>query len=496
MSVIYEGFDVIQAESLVFRCWLEFDESHAMQGIYSIKTWIEFNANRAEPTIRVRTETEIHDGRLVRYKYLTQKRQTIIQLNGNAYEVSDGKNTVARIEGIKPLILLENNNVATVIGVLYYLKKHKCPSSFISLPGAGYEELLVDVKWQDNGNVADVLGLVCEFADSGRFSVGKSPSIPFKVQKSNQNRPDWRDEYIYKGQEDYFTTYLVRHQEIVFNYKPEDIYGTLATPIHEGPETKEFNILLIGGTGRYNRDGLTLDGQNLGYGRLMDAFTFSGFCTFRYDIRASLASEYVLVVDDIINQAKEVVRQLVSQLHKQIVIVGHSFGGYVACRVASEMPKHISGLCLISTPSKDSRTTIKWQQERAINKIENDQLKEVYRKKAMEFFYKLDKANLDDLNITERNSIAFIRSMEELVPKDLVESIHCPVMIMHGNEDNQVAIEDADELYGIMNAQNDRVRLKVISGFGHRLNEFLGSKEREAIVKLDSQIIDNFKNFF
>lgn len=138
------------------------------------------------------------------------------------------------------------------------------------------------------------------------------------------------------------------------------ISGTLSLPEGATSGAGLPALLIIGGYGPTNRDGLAPDGgiPDPINRDLSDAFVDAGIVTYRYDKRGTARSQLPegepLRFDDMVADAAAAVAFLAERAEvdpERIAVVGHEEGGLVAMRLAATEPA-IRGLALISTPGR------------------------------------------------------------------------------------------------------------------------------------------------
>ena len=125
------------------------------------------------------------------------------------------------------------------------------------------------------------------------------------------------------------------------------------------------------------------------------------------------------------DQAAAIEPFLVERNGKWPILVGHSLGGTIVCRVAADYPERVGGLVVISGALDPSLETTHWYQ----------------RLGEFGFVPHLLPRGLRNSN---RELIPLKDELEELEP--MLDQIQCPVIILHGKKDSLAPVSNVDFL--------------------------------------------------
>lgn len=129
---------------------------------------------------------------------------------------------------------------------------------------------------------------------------------------------------------------------------------------------------------------------------------------------------------------------------EKIGILGSSMGGTVALLFAAQ-EKRIAALAAIAAPLHPDRIT-----ETLLSKEEVER----WRREGFLFYH------------GRRINISLLKDLENIDVPKAVKQISCPVLIVHGDQDETVAVAEAQELYAHIEAPK---RLAILRGADHRL---------------------------
>ncbi len=143
--------------------------------------------------------------------------------------------------------------------------------------------------------------------------------------------------------------------------------------------------------------------------------------------------------------------------YKQIILIGHSFGGRITTEIASKRPKWLKGIILSGSPSIH-RPTLITRLKILIFKLGKfiipNSLKELLLP------YDLKKAVSRNLETTFRKVVVYDQTNQ-------LKNINIPALLIWGNEDKMVPIKIAEEIKHLIKNSE----LKIIDNAGH--NSFL-----------------------
>ncbi|PKP44075.1 MAG: alpha/beta hydrolase [Bacteroidetes bacterium HGW-Bacteroidetes-13] len=246
----------------------------------------------------------------------------------------------------------------------------------------------------------------------------------------------------------------------------ELIDGTLLLP--EGIQNPPL-VILIAGSGPTDRDGNQPMLQNNSLKYLAEGLSKKGIATFRYDkriikqIKLKTIKEEDLLFEDFIDDAKAVINHFHPNFTR-IFIAGHSEGSLIGMVAARQNAIGFISLSGAGRPIDDI-------------------LKEQIGKQAPNLDAELDQnfALLKDgkkiksvnpiLTSLFRPSVQpYMRSWVKYNPTVEIAKLDIPVLIVNGNKDLQVSVQDAE----LLSAAKPGAQLEIIDNMNHILKNIEG----------------------
>lgn len=252
------------------------------------------------------------------------------------------------------------------------------------------------------------------------------------------------------------------------------IYGTLAIPKGEGP----FPVaIIIQGSGPTDRDGnSTIAGDNNSLKMLAEHLGSNGIASVRFDKRGIAESknliqkEEELVFEDYINDVKLWVDKVQQDNRfNKYFIIGHSEGALIGAAAASQT--NVDGFVSIAGVGEPAYITLAKQL--------NGQSKDIYER-SKPILNELAKGNLvpnppEDLAALFRESVQpYLISWFKYNPTEVITKVKAPTLIIQGDTDIQVKVDDAKLLYVSRVAKSSNVlesKLVIIEGMNHILKD-------------------------
>ncbi|GAB4278240.1 MAG: alpha/beta hydrolase [Marinilabiliales bacterium] len=257
-------------------------------------------------------------------------------------------------------------------------------------------------------------------------------------------------------------------EEVIINVeKGIRLFGTLTLPEH--PAENYPVILIIAGSGPTDRDGNNPKMTNNSYKMLAEELANYGIASLRYDKRGIGKSEISdfkeddIIFEDFINDACSCVKYLRSKnIFKRFIILGHSEGALI-------------GMVAAKKTDADAYISVSGA-GRPINEVILEQLK-----KQSPIIYEVAKPIVDSLkqNLKVKNidpslmglfrpSIQnFLINLFKYNPAEIIRTLEIPVLIIQGDNDIQVNVEDAK----ILKRNNKSSKLVIIKNMNHVLKE-------------------------
>jgi alpha-beta hydrolase superfamily lysophospholipase len=233
-------------------------------------------------------------------------------------------------------------------------------------------------------------------------------------------------------------------------------------------------VVIVPGSGPTDRDGNSKLGQRPEtYKQLAAALAQRGVATLRYDKRGigqsqTFREDGMTLATSSRDLAAIVQAAQTKGTFASTTLVGHSEGGVVALK--SMLDVHASALVLVATPGRSVGTVLREQLvKQGVPASEID--------KAMLEVRKGDAVSSTHptLKVLFRPSVLpFLRSVIDVDAATLLRGTTFPVVIVQGDSDRQIAIEDAELLH---TARPD-ARVVVVHGMNHVLKDDAGESQR------------------
>lgn len=273
------------------------------------------------------------------------------------------------------------------------------------------------------------------------------------------------------------------------------ILGTLTTPANF---KKGKIVLLISGSGPTDRDGNNPMMKNNSLKQLAFALCDSGIATLRFDKRGiaesakAMSKESDIRFDDYVNDVKKWVSFLKKDKRfTQIIIAGHSEGSLIGM-IAST--KNVNKYISISGAGSQAGVIIKKQLGNQSEALKNA---------AMPMLDSLSKGMLVHNNNLMLASLfrpsvqPYLISWFKYDPQTEIKKLKIPVLILQGDKDIQVSVEDAKLLF----LSKTNGRLSIIKNMNHVL-KIIGDDKDENIksysnpdLPVSSDLIKNMVSF-
>ena len=260
--------------------------------------------------------------------------------------------------------------------------------------------------------------------------------------------------------------------------------GEFAFPANVG-ESKVAAVVLVGGSGAQDRNGSRL--ELTGYQPLADiaeAITAEGIAVLRLDDRGAGKSTGTATGTTTTRSAIDVgvaIRWLRAQPEvdgDRIGIVGHSEGGLIAMLAASS-DTAIRTLVLLATPSRPGREVARWQREWMASS-------DVARFPPSTRRRTLDEA--ERAAEEQARTDAWMREWFALDPRDVARTLRGRALVIHGAQDRQVPVEQADELARALREAGVTVEVMRSAGIDHLLLHDTDGDPRSYVRIVDRRV--------
>lgn len=257
-----------------------------------------------------------------------------------------------------------------------------------------------------------------------------------------------------------------KNEEYNLEVEGGTIFGTLTMPNGEG----YYPVALIHqGSGPTDRDGNSnIVGDNNSLKMLAEALADAGIASVRYDKRGIAKSmglverEEDLIFEDYISDVKLWISKLEADPRfNKIYIIGHSEGALIGGQAATEI--NVDGFISIAGAGYSAYDTLIRQlstQPKEITEVTTPMLEQLKEGNLIE--------NVpQELYALFRPSVQpYLISWFKYDPVEVYKKIETPILILQGDNDIQVTVEDAKRLSTVENS-----RLVIIEGMNHILKD-------------------------
>lgn len=202
--------------------------------------------------------------------------------------------------------------------------------------------------------------------------------------------------------------------------------------------------------------------------KLQDDLVEKGFLVYDLDLPGFGKSPLTKEVMDMDDYANEVKKMIKDRKIENPILIGHSFGGKIATKIAIEDPSLISGIVLIAAsgikPDNENKKNIFKNISRFGKKIFSlPVLKSIY-KPVRKFYYYYIVRERDYFNAGEKLAKTFEKVNSEFYG-DLLGLIDIPTLIIWGELDSITPLWMGKEY----SEKIKRAKLEVVEGVGHNL---------------------------
>lgn len=257
----------------------------------------------------------------------------------------------------------------------------------------------------------------------------------------------------------------VKEEEIVLQTASGSIYGTLDNPAKLAK--RQTIALIISGSGPTDRDGNNQMMKNNSLKMLATELAKNGIASVRFDkrgIAASTASgmaERDLRFENYINDVKDWIKKLkADRRYSKIVIIGHSEGSLIGM-IAAET-ENPTAFVSIAGAGMAADKVIREQLANQLPEIKDTCYAILDKLKAGQTIAEVNPM----FNALFRPSVQpYLISWFKYDPQQEISKLQIPVLIMQGNTDIQVTVEQAKQL----SQANPKAKLVIVDNMNHIL---------------------------
>ncbi|NVJ87930.1 MAG: alpha/beta hydrolase [Flavobacteriaceae bacterium] len=235
----------------------------------------------------------------------------------------------------------------------------------------------------------------------------------------------------------------IKKEEITIENGSIQLPGTLTYTEDNSPL-----IIWVHGSGNIDRNGNQKPMVNANYiEQFRVEINKKGIAFFSYDKRTSnsanmkIIQKEGIVFNDFVNDVKKVIQHFKKDNRfSEIILIGHSQGSLIAMLAAENVNKYIS---LAGAGETIDKTLIRQvsKQSVAYGKIIETHIKEL--KETGE----IKKVNPNLLSLFAKPNQPFMASWMKVNPIEEIKKLSIPVLIINGDKDIQVRVEDANNLH-------------------------------------------------
>jgi len=263
------------------------------------------------------------------------------------------------------------------------------------------------------------------------------------------------------------------HTEINISIS-ENINGTIVKPANE---SKSNLIILIGGSGPTDRNGNQSFARCDVLKKLAHYFSDYGISSFRYDKRivTQIRNGNIdknIMFDDFVNDAKSVIN-FFKKKYKNIVLVGHSQGSLVGLL---SINSDVSGFISLAGVGQPIDKVLEYQISKSAPSLlkETKETLKIMKNGNTTENYPISLSSIFNIDIQP-----FMINWMKYNPSDIISKISIPSLIINGDKDLQVNIEEAELLY--RSAKNSE--LLIVKNMNH------------VLVEIEGDDLDNAKSY-
>ncbi|MCX8171346.1 MAG: alpha/beta fold hydrolase [Candidatus Bathyarchaeota archaeon] len=238
---------------------------------------------------------------------------------------------------------------------------------------------------------------------------------------------------------------------VVFRNKGQQIIGVLHKPENIKPYERVPGIVMFHGfTGNKS------EAHRL-FVQIARGLSASGFTILRFDFRGSGDSDgdfEDITLPDEVSDAERAITFLLKQRNvdrEKIGVIGLSMGGRVAAILASKDLR--IKFAVLYSPALGSL------RERLLSLMSKEALRRLDSGEPIEFSggWYLKKA--------------FFETIDYVVPLDVMEKIKVPILIIHGDKDEVIPVEESIKAYERVKGLNEKNELYIVKGGDHTFSK-------------------------
>ncbi|MBD3636202.1 MAG: alpha/beta hydrolase [Crocinitomicaceae bacterium] len=258
-----------------------------------------------------------------------------------------------------------------------------------------------------------------------------------------------------------------QQEEVSLKAKGCTLKGTLVTQDDVSQSTPL--VILIAGSGPTDRNGNNPQMSNNSLKYLSDMFVENGYACLRYDKRAIGESEVTefshvnISFDSFIEDAIAWVNQYAADIRfHQIILAGHSQGSLVALCAANQN-ENVGAVISLAGAGEPIHEVLKWQLAQTLS----PEIQGVVDAKLDTLAAGDTLQQVPDymMSLFHPSIQPFLISWMKYDPAEQAKKLNVPLLIVNGNRDAQVSVEQAK----MLKEANPDAELKIIRNMNHVL---------------------------
>ncbi|MEN2401883.1 alpha/beta hydrolase [Flavobacterium sp. MC2016-06] len=262
-----------------------------------------------------------------------------------------------------------------------------------------------------------------------------------------------------------------KESPIILKINTDQLFGTLTTP----DLIKKYPVaLIIAGSGPTDRNGNNPMMKNNSLKMLAEALAKNGIASLRFDKRgiaeskASAITESSLVFENYTEDAKSWINLLKQDKRfSKVIIIGHSEGSLIGMIAAAKADKFISIAGAGDSADKILKTQIG---AKSMKQLDDMTFPIIDSLKNGNTVKKVDPM----LNSLFRPSVQpYLISWFKYNPQTEIKKLTIPILILQGNNDLQVTVQDAENLA----KANKNTELLIVDKMNHIMKIIDGDKQ-------------------
>ncbi|MGK7389361.1 MAG: alpha/beta fold hydrolase [Candidatus Cyclobacteriaceae bacterium M2_1C_046] len=261
----------------------------------------------------------------------------------------------------------------------------------------------------------------------------------------------------------YANTDLYREEEMIIEAPEGPLPATLTRPTF----VKKFPVvILVHGAAPHDRDEII--GPNKPFKDIAAGLATQGIATFRFEKRRNIDPEYfeeiksrMTVKDEILDDVEEAIkfaRKIKGVDRSKIVVLGHSFGGMLAPRIADEN-RPVDGVIIMAGNAGPLEDLIRNQ----INYLSSlDYVPDNRKESQTVIMEQIERLRNMDLTVGSPPDeiilglpVSYWRDISAYDQLEMAKNIKEPILVMQGGKDYQVPVEEFERWKKALEDQGD-----------------------------------------